>query len=132
MKASFVITAYNRVDGLERCLDSILNQDGCDTEIIVVDDASGDRTCSMVRKKYGSHVRLIVRDVNCGSVKNRNYGAQLAEGDVLFLVDDDTEFPGKKNGLRGVGGIQKSTCRSCSYTVLAKWAVEPLRTLLVR
>ena len=95
MKATFVIATYNRADELERCIDSILKQENCDIEVIVVDDASKDRTCSLVREKYGASVRLIVRDINCGSVKNRNYGARSAKGDVLFLIDDDTEFPGR-------------------------------------
>jgi GT2 family glycosyltransferase len=60
----------------------------------------------MVREKYGAHIRLISRDVNCGSVKNRNYGAQLAEGNVLFLIDDDTEFPGRKTVSEVIGEFE--------------------------
>ena len=94
MKASFVIATYNRADDLERCLDSILKQQNCDIEIIVIDDASKDQTCCMVREKYGDKIQLISRTSNSGSIKNRNHGARLACGEVLFVIDDDTELPG--------------------------------------
>lgn len=94
MKVSFVIATYNRAHDLERCLDSILLQQNCELEIIVVDDASSDGTCALLKEKYGGRIHLIERNVNCGSIRNRNHGAQLAKGDVLFLIDDDTELPG--------------------------------------
>ncbi|VGO21671.1 glycosyltransferase family 2 protein [Pontiella sulfatireligans] len=94
MKASFVIATYNRADDLQRCLDSVLKQENCEIEVIVVDDASKDETCEMVKSRYGNGVQLISRETNCGSIRNRNHGAKLATGDVLFLIDDDTEFPG--------------------------------------
>ena len=63
-------------------------------EVIIVDDASSDRTVEMVRTKYGEIARLEISPVNRGSIKNRNYGATLAHGDILLLIDDDTEFMG--------------------------------------
>lgn len=94
MKASFVIATYNRVDDLVRCLNSVLAQEDCEIEIIVVDDASNDGTPDRIKREYGESVRLVIRESNCGSIKNRNYGAGLASGEVLFLIDDDTELPG--------------------------------------
>lgn len=103
MKASFVIATYNRADDLERCLDSILLQKGCEVEIIVIDDASTDRTCAMLKQKYASRVHLIARELNRGSIKNRNYGASQATGEILFLIDDDTELPGVDTAAEVVG-----------------------------
>lgn len=92
MKASIVIATYNRADDLERCLDSLLTQQGCEMEVIIVDDASQDRTVELVQTKYAAVARLEISPVNRGSIKNRNYGASLATGDILLLIDDDTEF----------------------------------------
>ncbi len=94
MTASFVIATYNRMDDLDRCLASVLKQEGCDIEVIVIDDASPDGTLEMIERKYGSAVQVVARETNCGSIKNRNYGAGIAKGDVLFLIDDDVELPG--------------------------------------
>ena len=97
-----MIATYNRSADLKRCLDSILQQQGCEIEVIVVDDASTDDTCEMVRQRYGDRVRLIARDINVGSIRNRNYGAEMAQGDILFLIDDDTELPGKTTAAETV------------------------------
>ncbi|WP_457576342.1 glycosyltransferase family 2 protein [Desulfomarina sp.] len=93
--ASFVVSTYNRASDLERCIDSILAQQ-CHSpiEILIIDDASTDHTVEMIRKKFGNLVKLICRETNCGSIKNRNYGASLSAGEIVFIVDDDSELPG--------------------------------------
>ncbi len=94
-KASFVVSTYNRAPDLELCIDSILAQ-RCHSpiEILIIDDASTDHTVEMVRKKYGNLVKLICRETNFGSIRNRNYGVNLSTGDIVFIVDDDSELPG--------------------------------------
>lgn len=94
-RASFVVSTYNRASDLERCIDSILAQQ-CHSpiEILIIDDASTDHTVEMIRKKYDNLVKLICRETNCGSIRNRNYGASLSAGDIVFIVDDDSELPG--------------------------------------
>jgi glycosyltransferase involved in cell wall biosynthesis len=46
-----MITAYNEVRHISRCLDSLLRQNFDNFEIIVVDDGSSDGT-SMLVKRY--------------------------------------------------------------------------------
>ena len=95
---SVVIPAYNEEDGIaaivERVLDvrSALRQVGvADTELIVVDDGSCDRTAEIV-SRY-SDVRLIRH------ARNRNYGGALktgfrsAQGDLLAFLDADGTYP---------------------------------------
>ena len=38
--------------------------------------------------------------------KRRNHGAQLAEGDILFLIDDDMEFPGSNTVSEVIGEVE--------------------------
>jgi GT2 family glycosyltransferase len=93
--ATFVISTCNRASDLKRCIDSILTQQ-CPypIEILIIDDASTDNTVEMIREKYGNRVLLICQETNQGSIKNRNLGANLSRGDILFPIDDDTELPG--------------------------------------
>ena len=84
-----------------------MNQAAPELEIIVIDDASPDDTVEMVRERYGDRVRLIESETNQGSIKNRNRGARLAQGEVLFLIDDDTEFPGAETVMEVTREFEK-------------------------
>ena len=62
-------------------------------EIIVVDNASTDRTCEIVRYYTDKYQ---VRLENCERLKApcaRNYGVQISSGQVLIFIDADTVIP---------------------------------------
>lgn len=86
---SFVVPAYNEEALIGRTLDA-LNRTGqnlCEPyEIVVVDDASTDRT-AMVAEQYGARtVYVNLRQI----AATRNAGAREARGDKLIFVDADT------------------------------------------
>ncbi len=93
---SVIISTYNREKYVRECLDSVFAQTYKDMEVIVVDDASTDKTVDIVRK-YGDRVRLVVRGVNSGlPAVPRNQGLGLAQGKyVAFLDSDDVWLPEK-------------------------------------
>ena len=93
---SAVIPVYNREHTILRAIESILSQDHPVTEVIVVDDASTDRTCSVVKSIQDSRIRLIRHTVNRNGAAARNTGLQQATGAlVTFLDSDDVWLPGK-------------------------------------
>jgi glycosyltransferase involved in cell wall biosynthesis len=90
MKLSFVIPAHNEEAYLPKCLNSIfreLDKAGITAEVIVVDNASTDRTAE-VAKKY-ERVRLVY-EPNPGANGARQTGAQVATGDLIASLDADT------------------------------------------
>jgi len=89
---SVVITTWNSATVLKRCLDSLETQtlDG-PLETLVVDNASTDETLDLLRQRE-SHLRVIRSSRNLGYSAGMNEGARHATGDVLFLVNSDTEF----------------------------------------
>jgi glycosyltransferase involved in cell wall biosynthesis len=90
MRATIVISTRNRVDELRTALASVVSQSvAC--EVIVLDDASNDGTAEMVRVEF-PHVRLERVVTAQGYIKQRNLGARLATGDVIFSLDDDAAF----------------------------------------
>jgi glycosyltransferase involved in cell wall biosynthesis len=90
MKTSIVISTKNRKSDLRRALKSCLLQEG-NIEILVIDDGSEDATCEMVRDEFPS-VRLFRSECSRGYIVQRNLGAKLAEGEIIFSLDDDAEF----------------------------------------
>lgn len=85
---SVVIPAYNGTSRyLEQAIRSVLAQSYADHEIIVVDDASTDRTDALVRAipqvRYTRHSR------NAGQAAARNTGARLAQSPYLAFLDQD-------------------------------------------
>ncbi len=91
MKFSVIIPNYNGEKNLKDCLNSITAQNYKDYEIIVVDDASTDSSCKIV-KKY-KQVKLIKYKKNKGPASARNKGADYAKGDILLFLDSDVSLP---------------------------------------
>ncbi len=87
---SFVIPAYNEEKYLTATLRAIFRSmeevDGS-FEMIVVDDASTDRTAEIARELGARLVSVNNRHI----APTRNAGAQAARGDLLFFVDADTQ-----------------------------------------
>jgi glycosyltransferase involved in cell wall biosynthesis len=94
MFISFIIPAYNEEALLGRTLDQLSlagRAVGRDHEIIVVDDASADRTAEIVLSHGARLVSVSLRHI----AAVRNAGAREASGDVLIFVDADTLLPEK-------------------------------------
>ncbi len=90
MKFSIIVPVYKAEDYLSQCIDSILNQDFDDFELILVDDGSPDNSpviCDEYAKK-DSRVKVIHKP-NGGASDARNAGIKSAVGDYLLFVDSD-------------------------------------------
>jgi glycosyltransferase involved in cell wall biosynthesis len=91
---SCIVPVFNAERYLTETLNSILAQSYAQTEIIVADDGSTDRTAEQVAS-YGSRIRY-VRQPNAGPAAARNLGLSVAQGEfVAFLDQDDLWHPDK-------------------------------------
>lgn len=91
LRISAIICTHNRDDYLGAAIDSLLNQDYEDYEIIVVDNGSTDTTRAVVEKRL-PHPRLqYVYEATLGLSVARNAGAKIATGQILAYLDDDAE-----------------------------------------
>ena len=84
---SVVIAAYNAQHSLRATLDSLLAQTWANTEIIVVDDGSTDRTADLLAT-YATRVRTL-RQPNGGLAAARRAGVAAARGRYIALMDAD-------------------------------------------
>jgi glycosyltransferase involved in cell wall biosynthesis len=98
-----LIDTYNHESFIEEAINSVLAQEfsASETEILVVDDGSTDRTPDLVRR-FGLRVRLL-RKVNGGQASAFNAGIREARGEIVaFLDGDDWWAPGKLTAVADV------------------------------
>lgn len=87
---SIVIPAYNYASFLERAIDSVLNQNYPNIELIVLDDGSSDGT-RQILESYGDRFRWESHK-NMGQANTLNKGWGMAKGDVLSYLSADDEL----------------------------------------
>jgi len=73
-----------------RCLGSIEDAMAAGVEVVVVDDGSGDATMGAVRSRFPA-VRLLRHGSAQGFTASANEGLHDARGDILLLLNSDTE-----------------------------------------
>lgn len=91
---SIVIPVYNDERYIQESVESALNQDYENLEVIVVDDGSTDATPEIL-KEFGERIRYI-RQENQGTAAALNNGIRHAKGSLIaWLSSDDLFLPGK-------------------------------------
>jgi glycosyltransferase involved in cell wall biosynthesis len=90
---SAILTTFNAQETVLKALRSIYLQEIPPLEIIVVDDCSSDATVKLIMgvRDYPIEVKLFKNEFNRGQSWNRNYAAQMSQGDILIFFDDDDE-----------------------------------------
>lgn len=92
-KISIIIPNYNSEKFICHCLNSILEQDYSEKEVIVVDDGSTDNSVKVIRQFLKQNKKLdakLICQENLNAAVARNNGMKEATGDyVLFLDSDD-------------------------------------------
>jgi GT2 family glycosyltransferase len=85
---SVIITTYNSSSVLEACLQSVFEQDYPSVEVIVVDNASADRTREIL-ERVGRGLRVFYNNSNTGFAAAQNQGMAQARGDWLLSLNPD-------------------------------------------
>ena len=96
-KYSFIMPVYNGENFLHRSLNSILEQDFQDFEIIVIDDGSVDNSFEVCHKYVQENDKIrLFRQENKGVSSARNTGIAKSQGQFLFFIDaDDSLYDSK-------------------------------------
>ena len=129
MSSGPVVSVYlptrNRAALLVRAIDSVLRQDFTDLELIVVDDASTDRTAAVLEAtaRRDSRVRVLRRDRVGGPAAARNTAIRSARGEfVTGLDDDDRMLPGRVGALLAAYRDEYSLVCSPAWIHGGHWA----------
>ncbi|MCL1929750.1 glycosyltransferase family 2 protein [Candidatus Saccharibacteria bacterium] len=86
-----VVPAYNEEAGIAECLDCLLAQGDDLRKIIIVDNASTDKTANIVKKYARKHSKIqLVNEAKAGVENARNTGFATAKADIIGRIDVDT------------------------------------------
>jgi len=94
---SVVMGVYNAGDRLRPTLDSVLGQQGCELEFIVVDDGSTDNTASLLDAAAQADARLrVIHQANTGLTRALIAGCAAARAPFIARQDAaDVSLPGR-------------------------------------
>lgn len=118
-KYSVIIPVYNAEKTLRRCVDSLLNQNCSDMELILVNDGSPDGS-GAICEEYADRYPCVVyiNKPNGGVSTARNAGLDAATGEyVLFVDSDDYVSDGYFRTLDALAEGRKDDLLMFSYTV---------------
>ena len=112
MNISVIIPVYNVREYILRCIRSVLRQNNCQYEIIVVDDGSPDDSIELLKSFLSTGVKnsekvKIIHKINGGLSSARNAGLKEAAGEYVWFVDSDDEI--EENCLEKLYGMKKGT-----------------------
>lgn len=90
-KVSIIIPTHNREAFIREAIDSVLAQSFADWEIIIIDDASTDKTESIVSEYVtkDSRIKYYKNEENLGIARTRNKGLKIAKGIYIAPLDSD-------------------------------------------
>ena len=91
-RLSIIIVTFNSRGEIDACLRSLTDGIHVDREVIVVDNASTDGTAAHIRERWPG-IRLVQLGANLGFARATNIGIQQTFGDLVLLLNPDTEVP---------------------------------------
>jgi len=106
---SVTVPAFNNVDTIAQCVESLIHQDYLPVEVIVVDDGSTDGTPRKVEDLSREYPRVrIIQEKHLGPSHARNVGIRKSLGEYLLFADADAIYS-KDYLTKGVGAMKEKS-----------------------
>jgi glycosyltransferase involved in cell wall biosynthesis len=95
---SIIIPTFNSANNIFSTIESVLNQDYSNFEIIIVDDFSSDGTEKIIFDHFKNESRIIYRKLpkNSGPAVARNTAISISSGELIAFLDSDDEWLPRK------------------------------------
>ncbi len=100
---SVIIISYDGIDFINDCISSVIDSlESTAFEVIVVDNGSVDGSVELIRDKY-PQVRVIKNESNLGFARAVNQGLEIARGEFILILNQDTKIMNKAIPKLAVG-----------------------------
>lgn len=135
MKVSIITVTYNSAKTLTDTINSVLNQDSCDIEYIIIDGKSNDNTLHIVQS-YGSKISKYISEPDKGMYDAMNKGIKLATGDIVGILNSDDIYNHNNTVHKVVETFEETGCdavygdlvyvhQNNLNKVIRKWTSKP-------
>ncbi len=91
MKFSIITVNFNNKDGLQKTIESVVNQTFRDYEFIVIDGGSSDGSIEVLNK-YNEHITYWISEPDGGIYQGMNKGISKAKGEYLNFMNSGDCF----------------------------------------
>lgn len=126
-RVSVVVTVYNYAGVVGAAIDSVAASGFTDYELVIVDDASTDDSSEAIRAAIDCapwlSVKLVTRPYNRGLAAARNLGAEISEGDLLFILDADNAIYPHTLG-RLVRALDETPTAMFAYGIIEQFSIK--------
>lgn len=85
---SIIVPIYNSEKYISKCIDSILNQEYKDFELLLINDGSTDNTSNIINSYEDERIKIYNQE-NKGTGSARNLGLKYATGKYIVFIDSD-------------------------------------------
>ncbi len=99
-KVSVITTLYNYKNYIGECIESFLDQNFDDSEMIIVDDGSKDDPYKVIKKYESDKIKYIRLSHNKGYSHAKNIGIKICNSDILVMLDADDMLTPKSLKIR--------------------------------
>lgn len=110
MSLTVIMPCYNAAAYIEEAIASVLAQGAWVSELLVIDDASTDRSVDVVMQLAHPKIRLLRRTSNGGIALARNQGIAASSGEYLAFLDADDWWPANRIARLHVALGNRSWC----------------------
>ena len=143
MKVSIITIVWNNKETIRDAINTVLSQTYKDIEYIIIDGASTDGTCEIVRG-YRDKIAKFVSETDNGIYDGLNKGLILATGDIVSFLHSDDMYSSNTiisevvkvfkndNNLDGVYGDLIYTSKNDTNKVLRYWKSREFRRSLLK
>lgn len=109
MKISVITATYNSENVISNSLQSILNQNFIDFEIVSIDGKSSDNTCSVINSLLRDN-DIIISETDSGIYDALNKGITNATGNIIGILHSDDAFSSNKILQNVINIFEETNC----------------------